>query len=766
MRKITMKYNPYRLETMVLIDGVAPKQNSKLNFGERRLQEWIEEFPDILFKECNTREFDLTFQGTILDYEDVEAMVQEADKMGIHIKLTHIPAKEVQDKEIAIYELFNEIQSGPFEELKTPDIRKAFNMAKSSDFEVNVVATMSAGKSTLINALLRKKLMPAKQEACTATITEIKDNDSDYYIAKAYDSNGHLIQTHPELSLDIMERLNSNPEVSKIRVEGNIPFVTAEDVALVLIDTPGPNNSRNREHGIITRNMLSEYSKTLVLYILNATQLAVDDDYNLLSYVAESMKVGGKQSRDRFIFVVNKLDEFRKGEDSVRAALEKVRDYLRDIGIENPNIYPASALTALNIRTILAENDNDDDDDVYEAKGKVRKFNRNQDMYFEKMAPLTPSVRGQLDEKLAKVRANKDVKEEALIHCGIVPIEMAIQMYVRKYAKTAKIKSIVTTFSKALETANSFEKTKKEIIQNKDEQQEILKKIKIIKQRLASGENARRFKNEIDKLNYDNEIRKMTNNVIKEAQKKITAQLSSGKNKMSKKEAEQICKQFARFTNNLQEEVQVKLENEITKHVEKNARGLLEQYKKKLSGLTQEINIDQNVDIDPLKFMEGDIGHLTNIEGILEDSKITEKRLEVVETRREYKEVFGFRRWLNSTFGTNFDVDYDIVKKHDWVKYTYIDGTKLAQRFFAPVQEQLYENINSTVEYTKAQTQKIKAYFSNQFTKLDDTLNKKLEELEKCANESRDAERKLYESQEKLKWLENIQTKLDSILDV
>ena len=46
-------------------------------------------------------------------------------------------------------------------------------------------------------------------------------------------------------------------------------------------------------------------------YILNATIAGIDDDYNLLSY-AESMRVGGKQSRDRFIFVVNKLDDFKK----------------------------------------------------------------------------------------------------------------------------------------------------------------------------------------------------------------------------------------------------------------------------------------------------------------------------------------------------------------------------------------------------------------------------------------------------------------------
>lgn len=58
---------------------------------------------------------------------------------------------------------------------------------------------------------------------------------------------------------------------------------------------------------------------------------------------------------------------------------------MKDNGIENPNIYPASALTALNIRTILANSDDDNDDDVYEAKGKVRKFNRNEEMHFESM---------------------------------------------------------------------------------------------------------------------------------------------------------------------------------------------------------------------------------------------------------------------------------------------------------------------------------------------------------------------------------------------
>ena len=46
---------------------------------------------------------------------------------------------------------------------------------------------------TLINALLRQKLMPAKQEACTATITELKDSDATIFHAEAYDQGGNLI---------------------------------------------------------------------------------------------------------------------------------------------------------------------------------------------------------------------------------------------------------------------------------------------------------------------------------------------------------------------------------------------------------------------------------------------------------------------------------------------------------------------------------------------------------------------------------------------
>ncbi|MCH5193405.1 MAG: dynamin family protein [Oscillospiraceae bacterium] len=754
MKKVFIKYNPYQVTTEILVDDNPLKKNSRLNVGDRRLQEWVDDLPDILFEECNERNFEITFHGTIPDYEDVLAIAEDAKKKNINIRVEHIPAKEVKDKESAIQEIFDTIQNGPFEELKKPDVVKAFELAKSSDYEVNVVATMSAGKSTLINSLLGQKLMPAKQEACTATITEIKDNDADHFTAKVYDKNGNLIESTERLTYSVMQRLNGNPDVQKIRAEGNIPFVTADDVALVLVDTPGPNNSRDPEHKAATYRMLSESSKAVVLYIMNATQLAVDDDSNLLKHVAESMQVGGKQSRDRFIFVVNKLDDFKKEEDSVDAALQKVKDYLADNGIENPNIYPASALTALNIRTILSENDDDDDDEVYEAKGKVRKFNRNEEMHFEKYAPLPTSVKEQVANRLAKAIEDGDANEQALIHSGVVPIEEAIRMYVRKYAKTAKIKNIVDTFITRIESANSFENTLQQISKDEADKKAIVDKIDSIEAKLKSGEEAKKFKTQIEKINYNKEISDVADNVIKKAQERISRQLSDSSSRLTRYEAEEACKNFANFADDLQAEVLVRLENLIQNNIQKNAKDLLDTYKNKLAELVEEVDIG-DVKIDPFKMILGEIP--TNTSGMISSSS----RTEYVKTGERWVENTNKKWYKPWTWFQEKGHYEDIMENQE-----YVDGEELAGRFFAPIQESLYDNRAAAVEYAKEQAQLIKNNFAAKFDELDKVLKDKLDDLKQCATDERIAEKKLAESKKRLEWLENVQARVKSILEI
>lgn len=304
VKRVFIKYNPYNLETELTVDEKKPAQNSQI--GERilpgsRLQEWVEDLPQILIEEYNDTNFDVVFHGTLLDFEDLkDAFTQAFNRGELTATLDRIPAKETSDKEILIDEVFKEIQEGPFDELRDTEIISAFQHEKSSDFEVCVVATMSAGKSTLINAMLGTKLMPSKQEACTAIITKIKDNkNNDSWQAEVYNKDNCLIETHENLTYPTMERLNNDKDVSVIKATGNIPFVSSEDVSLVLIDTPGPNNSRDPEHKKVQSDFLSKSSKSLVLYIMEGT-FGSDDDNALLQRIADSMKVGWKAKQRSF----------------------------------------------------------------------------------------------------------------------------------------------------------------------------------------------------------------------------------------------------------------------------------------------------------------------------------------------------------------------------------------------------------------------------------------------------------------------------------
>ena len=470
------------------------------------------------------------------------------------------------------------------------------------------------------------------------------------------------------------------------------------------------------------------------------------------------MKVGGKQSRDRFIFVVNKLDDFKKGEDSIDAALKKVKDYLADNGIENPNIYPASALTALNIRTILAESDDDDDDDVYEAKGKVRKFNRNEEMFFENYAPLPASARGIISNRLAKAVEDKDDKEQALIHSGVVPVEEAIRMYVLKYAKTAKIKNIVDTFIKKLESAKSFELTKEEISSNEKERDEIVSQIDAINAKLSSGEEAKKFKKKIESINFDGEITKLANNIIKDAQQEITKRLRNPEKKISVDEAERICTEFAKFADGLQARVQVELEKLIDTNLEANKNELLKQYREKLAELQKDIPLG-DIKLDPFEIMKGEIPSNTDV---ISDSTETEEVV-VGQERDEYIKNYD-KKWYKpwTWFQEKGHWTYkDIIEEQQ-----YVDGKKLAEKFFAPIQEKLYENSASAQEYAKTEVERIKKDFALKFEALDKVLAEKLAELKACATDKDEAQKKLDEAQHRLEWLDAIYSRVNAILEI
>jgi GTPase Era involved in 16S rRNA processing len=295
---------------------------------------------------------------------------------------------------------------------------------------------MSAGKSTLINALLGKKLMPSKAGACTATITRIQDNDDPNYKATVYDESGSEIGHYPELDYKTMVGLNKDKDTSKIEVLGDIPFVKSDEVSLVLIDTPGPDNAEEKKHGLVTAKALDQSSKMLVLFVMNGGKLhdVAQDDF--LRRIAKSMSVGGKQSRERFLFVINKMDDYNDEDDDIKGeTIPGTIKYLEEMGIENPNIFPASAQTALLIRRYLKCCDEEEKNKLWEeVQSKANKLVNHEQLHLEQYAKLPRSCQEKIDGELEIALSEGDILGQALVHSGIRGIEETIRMYVTKYS--------------------------------------------------------------------------------------------------------------------------------------------------------------------------------------------------------------------------------------------------------------------------------------------------------------------------------------------
>ena len=763
MKKVFIKYNPCKLETEITVDGKKLAQNSKL--GEMiesgsRLQEWIEELPYILIDEYNDRDFDIMFHGTEPDYDDlVDSFVAAYNKDELEAVIDRKPAKETSDKEVLIDEVFKEIQQGPFDELRDTDIINAFQHAKSSDFEVCVVATMSAGKSTLINAMLGTKLMPSKQEACTAIITKIKDVTASgtSWHAEVYNKDNKMIESHEELTYSTMERLNADENVSTIKINGNIPFVSSEDVSLVLIDTPGPNNSRDPEHKRVQSEFLSKSSKSLVLYIMEGT-FGSDDDNTLLERVAESMNVGGKQSKDRFIFVVNKMDDRRAEDGDLESTLERIRIYLKKHGIINPNIFPAAALPALSIR-MIANGKEVNEDTLYETKYKVGKLNRNEYLHLEKYASLPLSISENIDEQLKKTIKLKDENAEALIHTGVVSIEAAIRQYVQKYAKTAKIKNIVDTFMHKLDEVGCFEETKRELVKNRKESDKIVDYISNIRKNIDDVKSARKFQiavnDAIETVNDESKI--VIEDILQKFQSAIRKCIDEVRGKeLDINEVNTEVTKLEKLAKNIEECLQNDLDELIRENLVNTCNALLIEYKNKLASLTEELESHSisSINIDPLKLMGG---------SIVEDDFLIKKLT-------QSKEVEDGEEWISNTSKKWYKPWTWLQEKGYYrTKYKmvkYIKADELAQEYLAPIEENVYESADSACLYASEQSNKIAKVFSQEFNHLDEVLKSKLSELESFTNDKEKTDERIKECEAKLKWLEKIKGKVESILEI
>ena len=800
MKKINIKYNPYTIYTEVIVDGEMPEENNSLNFGRMRLQEWVGELPSLLDQQYSDKNFEIDFTGTLADFEDLKQAFDVQEK--VLANFVHHRTPDVSETEDEVNKIFDEIKKGPIEELKGEEIISSFEKAQNEEFEISVVATMSSGKSTLINALLHHKLMPVAAKATTATIVSIKetatDIDEDLYNSKffsgvAYDANDAIVEENSNVSYNLMKEWNKNPNISCIEIKGHIPCISNVGMRLILVDTPGPNNSGDKTHREKTFKKLKNSDKSLVLFVMNAENLDVDDETAFLDFVCDCMKKGGKQSRDRYIFVVNKLDRYKIEDDDINEALQGVKNKLESKGICNPNIFPATAEIALELRT------NDFTSDYEGFKENTRVHNNYHFESYYHFSHLPEMIK----QKINGMKRNANEKEIIEIHSGIVSIEEAIGLYINKYSRTIKIKDLVDSFNSKLNDLATFANIEKAIRDDETKKARIEEHIKQIKDSLQTTEKVKECSEIIESLDLTKGLADKVNQSLNSIRSSITEIASVNTSKLELSKAKKACKKIDKEFDDKIIQMQLDIEDIVNTAYNNAIADILDKYTIYLSQLNIQASTDE-FSFSPISLVSSELKKITADSELLykysheETEKVkikVPKKVRVEGNRGTMAVKGGF--WgtvlagaalaadalggcgvftalaagagIGAAAGAAAGDDDRVINSETETEVdkqvTYVDMAELVSSYFEPIQLKLAQIPEEVVEYVNSETLKLKDVLKEKLTEINMLVQQKLEELSNTQQKKEQTQEEIRKKEHDLEWLEGIQNRVNKLIN-
>ena len=386
MKTIEISYNPYKMITTMLIDGIDVCKDSHYDKfkefikNEIPLQTWIE---PILYLDWNglvnevsdpeiNDEVKVIFSGRVIDFEDLKRSI--ADQNGRRSENTHVKyhfqhKKVLDDKVLSqnIEEVVKELKSDRFRELveqrttegltqKYNDLDQNYTIAKESEFYIVLAGVYSSGKSTLLNTLIRHDILPTSSRTCTTKNCRIRhDGNLGRKVTLAcFDEKNKIIGGKRVFDNDIdcaaafleicpiqdSNAKDKHPEVSMMELGVDLSHlypgsVNEDKFTIVLIDTPGMDSAQSSEdgtnkHAEIALDAISMESKPMIV-------LCVDANYYDNKSIGEFMREIIVQSKedsgfnDRFLFLMNKSDAIAyKQNESPEEAKSAFARYLTD----------------------------------------------------------------------------------------------------------------------------------------------------------------------------------------------------------------------------------------------------------------------------------------------------------------------------------------------------------------------------------------------------------------------------------------------------
>ena len=273
-----------------------------------------------------------------------------------------------------------------------------------------VTGTMSAGKSTFINALIGKNILKTKLSSCTAKNHFIHNKSGEDGFTYKYDKYLTLNATNEDLLTNNSEnKSNIISIVTKFRLFTNI------NDRLCVIDTPGINSDRNLDHKDITQNIITmEHQKDdLMIFLINGHHPLTDDEKNHLINIKNNYS-------GKIVFFINKVDMYDPEEDTIEEVIKDTKILLENIGFKNNLVFPISSKAGYLAKRKIFDDDLNKDElndlNILTLKFKEEYFQF--DKYFRAFDKLS---------NFADIE-NDDYKK-VLLHSGIISIENIIGNY-------------------------------------------------------------------------------------------------------------------------------------------------------------------------------------------------------------------------------------------------------------------------------------------------------------------------------------------------
>jgi hypothetical protein len=388
---------------------------------------------------------------------------------------------------------------------------------------------MSSGKSTFLNAIFGKNLLPSGMRRETALLMKVKDNDNlNEFKLKTFDKDNNLINQQ-EATLDAIRKINNarrenqSKHICSIEIEGRIKSIDSDVINAVFIDTPGGNaaniylSEEFLDEQIMDDVIYDEYNG-IIMYVLNSDNALTHDSDKIIKKIANVLeqKSEGSMSLDRVFFVINKADAYSNSEGNrPENTLHEVTKILENYGIIKPNIFFVSSIAAV----LSRKNDAELNEDELDEKDRLfKRFSRHDIYKFWNYSTITKSEKKYFDKEYQNALDSKNINQLLELCSGIRLIENSINNYLNFYAIPMKIEKMHNSFMSYISELNILEKYKKNLYNSKEKMDKSILDKENTEKEIEIKKKLEDFKKKINELSFDDSL---FNELLLESEKEL-----------------------------------------------------------------------------------------------------------------------------------------------------------------------------------------------------------------------------------------------------